>query len=97
MKDNCLGLDIAFDTVGSESSELATKGAVKFTVTVLGNCPLVIEDGDLVIYPADGEVCLFDNGCCMPLVRDLRMRWQTTGITNPTTQARVKKIWAVPA
>lgn len=97
MEDNCLGLDIAFDTVGSETSELATKGAIKFTVQVLGNTPLVIEDGDMVIAPADGEVCLFDNSCCKALVRNLRMRWDDAGISSPTKQARIKRIWLVPA
>lgn len=97
MEKDCLGLDISFERVGSASAELPTKGAVKVTVEVLGNCSMEIENGDMVLSPADGENCIFDSsGCCLPLVRNLRFKWRTEGVSNPITQARVKRLFTVP-
>jgi hypothetical protein len=89
MKKDCLGLDIAFVSVGSDLSELPVQGSVKATLEILGNTPMRIDGGDWIIYPGDGHVCLFETGCCLPLVRNLRFEWQTNGIANPTTQARL--------
>lgn len=94
---NCLGLDISFVSVGSDLSELPTKGAVKASIEILGNTPLRIDNGDWTIYPADGHVCLFDSsGCCLEFVRNLRYAWATDGITTPDKRARLILYTKVP-